>query len=236
MNAMPCADREAPCVMSNGLTRELSRARALPLLLLIVGLLADSQSAGAAVGGFLGPRHSDSRLLPVDPVATPQWRATLQRQAESDSRTCPAVKRCALVGWGAYLDDLSDEALRAQVRGVNFFVNQVRYREDSDVWGAHDYWATPREFFGQGGDCEDYAIAKYVALRALGVPAARLFVLVVKDQLVGSMHAVLVVDSEDGPLVLDNRSDLIVPWRDFVHYKPIYWVNEEAGWLVLGRR
>ena len=51
----------------------------------------------------------------------------------------------------------------------NFFARNLRYQTDIQLWKQNDYWATPLETLGRGfGDCEDYAIAKYISLRALG--------------------------------------------------------------------
>jgi predicted transglutaminase-like cysteine proteinase len=57
----------------------------------------------------------------------------------------------------------------------NDFFNQIPYMTDLRHWGADDYWATPVESLGSlGADCEDYAVAKYLTLKALGVPIDRL--------------------------------------------------------------
>ncbi|MCZ8076649.1 MAG: transglutaminase-like cysteine peptidase, partial [Paucibacter sp.] len=55
---------------------------------------------------------------------------------------------------------------------VNNFVNKhLVFRDDSEVWGRIDYWATPLESLDKGrGDCEDYAIAKYFSLLNAGTP------------------------------------------------------------------
>ena len=64
----------------------------------------------------------------------------------------------------------------AKIKAVNDFYNQrLAYVEDIDNWGQVDYWASPLESLGKGaGDCEDYAIAKYFALLAAGVPRPNL--------------------------------------------------------------
>jgi predicted transglutaminase-like cysteine proteinase len=51
---------------------------------------------------------------------------------------------------------------------TNRFLNDWRYKPDDQNYGQRDYWATPLEFLRRSGDCEDYAIAKYVTLRELG--------------------------------------------------------------------
>jgi predicted transglutaminase-like cysteine proteinase len=63
-----------------------------------------------------------------------------------------------------------------RLEAINRFFNQgVRWRSDADLWGQDDFWTTPLQLLARGaGDCEDYAIAKYAALRAAGVPEQHL--------------------------------------------------------------
>ena len=43
------------------------------------------------------------------------------------------------------------------------FFNSVKYSDDKDIYGINDYWASPYEFLARDrGDCEDYAIAKFL--------------------------------------------------------------------------
>jgi len=73
------------------------------------------------------------------------------------------------------LKRLSSHNLMEKITQVNAIVNRVHYRSDKKQYGTGDYWASPMEFFDNGqGDCEDYAIAKYYALRALGVASNHL--------------------------------------------------------------
>ncbi|MBL3278677.1 hypothetical protein ELP91_28930, partial [Klebsiella pneumoniae] len=78
-----------------------------------------------------------------------------------------------------------------------------------DVWGQVDYWGSPLETLTKGqGDCEDYAIGKYFALMAAGVPSARMRLVYVRAQNGGVIQAHMVLayyptpDAE--PLILDN--------------------------------
>lgn len=67
------------------------------------------------------------------------------------------------------------DAEYARVETVHMRINQLKRVSDARQWGADDYWTTPDELLRAGaGDCEDLAIAKYFALRELGVPAERL--------------------------------------------------------------
>jgi len=93
---------------------------------------------------------------------------------------------------------------------VNGYYNQVPYKEDIDNYGVWDHWATPQEFMVNGGDCEDYAIAKMFRLLELGVSANRL-----KLQLAWNderKHMVLLYQEKSGQwLTLDNNVNSIEP-------------------------
>lgn len=114
---------------------------------------------------------------------------------------------------------------------VNAALNRrIRYRFDSS---GGDHWATAGETLRRGaGDCEDYAIAKMHALRALGVPAGDLYMTIGHDAAAGIAHAVLLVRSGGRLFVLDNRSDRLVPqeaYRDF--YPIISFSAAGRSWL-----
>ena len=97
-------------------------------------------------------------------------------------------------------------------------------------WAMQDYWETPLEFLLQSGDCEDYAIAKYMLLRASGIAAEDMRIVVLQDTNSGEMHAVLVVSDNGEALVLDNFQREVIASRRIFHYRPIYAVNEERWW------
>ena len=61
----------------------------------------------------------------------------------------------------------------------------------SERYGA-DFWASPLQTLGSGaGDCEDYAIVKYVVLRELGITADDPRLIIVQDQKRETGHAVV---------------------------------------------
>ncbi len=111
-------------------------------------------------------------------------------------------------------------------------MNHYRYRSDQRNWRRPDFWAVPEQLFERGGDCEDYVIAKYVSLRALGIPAERLRVVVVYDRKKRGDHAVLLVSGAHETLVLDNRYKRVVNWVDVrSRYMPYYSLNENSVWI-----
>ncbi len=117
-----------------------------------------------------------------------------------------------------------------QLKAVNTYFNQWPYRLDPELWGVPDYWETPREFLQKSGDCEDYSIAKYYALRALGVPADKLRIVVVINTFRNQAHAVLAAYTNNDVLILDNMSNLILSHTQAGHYRPQLSVNENYRW------
>ena len=132
--------------------------------------------------------------------------------------------------WRVLRDKLQDAPLMEKLKGVNNFFNQWPYKTDIEIWGVEDYWETPREFVERSGDCEDYAISKYYALRELGLPPETLRIVAVKDSIRNLGHAVLAVFIGDDAYVLDNLTGLILSHKRLTHYKPQFSVNENTLW------
>ncbi|MFZ2207557.1 MAG: transglutaminase-like cysteine peptidase [Porticoccaceae bacterium] len=121
-----------------------------------------------------------------------------------------------------------------QLREVNDFFNGARFVTDQEVYGVPDYWATPTEFITRdAGDCEDFAIAKYFTLKAMGVDIAKLRITYVKSLTLNQAHMVLAYyptpDAE--PLILDNLNRLIKAASQRTDLRPVYSFNTEALWL-----
>ena len=82
---------------------------------------------------------------------------------------------------------------------------------DLAQWGVIDHWSAPLETFTIGrGDCEDYAIAKYVALIQAGVAAEDVRLIIVRDLDVGEDHAVVAAHLDGDWVILDNRRLMLV--------------------------
>lgn len=119
---------------------------------------------------------------------------------------------------------------------VNNFMNQTPFLSDLQHWGKEDYWATPVEFLStNGGDCEDYSIAKYFTLRALGVPDEKLRITYVKELVVyNEAHMVLAYfpEADAEPLILDNINKAILPASARTDLLPVYSFNGSGLWLA----
>lgn len=129
------------------------------------------------------------------------------------------------------LEAYRGQSLKEMADSVNDMMNERPYISDARNWGQNDYWATPVEFMKRGGDCEDFALAKYAALRTLGVPEERLRLAIVQDTQKNIPHAVLVVYTDEGAYLLDNQIKTLVNAERSGRYVPIYSINRHAWWL-----
>jgi predicted transglutaminase-like cysteine proteinase len=153
------------------------------------------------------------------------------RKVKSDLQAAmPALSRClsnhddctpGASRFVAIVDQTKVSHGRARLEFVNRKINsEIRYVSDMTQWGALDRWSAPlnadkRGSFDTGlGDCEDYAIAKYVALREAGVPDKNLRILLVRDNNVRMDHAVLAARENGRWVILDNRRSALIEEED----------------------
>ena len=137
-----------------------------------------------------------------------------------------------LIQTAGHLDEM------AKIRKVNAIFNELDFINDSDLWGKTDYWATPLQTLtSNGGDCEDFSIAKYFTLIAMGIPAERLRLTYVRALELDQAHMVLTYyarpDSE--PVVLDNLVTDIKPSSQRTDLLPVYSFNDDGLWLAKSR-
>lgn len=191
--------------------------------------------AGAvlAAAGLL----AHSALLQAQPRTEPGFSvAATERLIQAYERRFGPPSRARIEGWKRFAAENRDTnaAERALIDAVNGFFNRLRFVDDQAHWGEADYWATPAESVGSGGaDCEDYAIAKYFALRELGVPAARLRMVYVRATRLDQAHMVLAfyARADADPLVLDNLEPAVRPASQRSDLIPVYSFNDEAIWV-----
>lgn len=212
--------------------------RARLVAAIIVGLFnVDPVIAGppGALFGMLAVRAPSLSGLP-------QWRRALHdmraereiyRACAADPAACPSQPAR---DWQRFLASIAGQPPVEQVRAVNRYVNRWPYRTDQQTWGRSDHWASPLDFLIRSGDCEDYAITKYMSLRLLGVPADQLRLVVLQDTARDLAHAVLTATVDATTYVLDNLADDLVRPGDRPHYVPYYSVNEDDRWVHVGER
>jgi predicted transglutaminase-like cysteine proteinase len=161
-----------------------------------------------------------------------KWRSAQRRISEDeaqlvtcriDAMTCSegAHRLNAIVASGRVREG------RARIGVVNRAVNlAIRPVSDERRFGVADRWSGPLETISAGeGDCEDYAILKLLALQEAGVARDDLGLLIVKDRVTGSDHALAAARLEGRWLLLDNRSFALVdleqtPYRVLAHLAP----------------
>ncbi|NRA18904.1 MAG: transglutaminase-like cysteine peptidase [Oceanospirillaceae bacterium] len=142
--------------------------------------------------------------------------------------------------WQKLIKDLRNESEQTKLKEVNDFFNRVRFIDDIKHWRKKDYWATPVEFLvTNGGDCEDFTIAKYYTLKALGVDIAKLSIAYVKALDYNQAHMVLTYykTPRSEPVILDNLIPQIKrasQRKDLLH---VYSFNGDNLWISKkGRR
>jgi predicted transglutaminase-like cysteine proteinase len=141
---------------------------------------------------------------------------------------------------GAFLSRLDGaKGKEAEVLlAVNEFFNRgIPYRTDQQHWQQVDYWATPAESLASnGGDCEDYAIAKYYLLKELGVPISRLRITYVKAIKLNEAHMVLAYypQPEADPLILDNLENSVRIASERTDLVPVYVFNDDEVQVMQG--
>ena len=136
--------------------------------------------------------------------------------------------------WNKLISDGSHLSEANKLRKVNEFFNALEFINDIDHWGKEDYWATPLQMLtSNGGDCEDFSIAKYFTLRRMGVPAERMRLTYVKALELDQAHMVLTYysSSDAEPLILDNLVTEILPSSQRDDLLPVYSFNGSGLWL-----
>jgi predicted transglutaminase-like cysteine proteinase len=166
------------------------------------------------------------------PPAAQRLRATLARYRHQMEGRGTGFARTNVTEDGVKLWDLARSAV-ANSSGIqaielaNRLVNATPYKTDLDNYGVIDRWSTPLELMSRGGDCECYAIAKYVLLHqaaTISTDAFRLVILAATAE--REAHAVLAVVQQGRFFVLDNRTPQILPSDEIVGEQPIYAINE----------
>ena len=197
-------------------------------VLALAGFLAAASPARAGLFGRQETPYTDLRPFP-------KWTGMLERYFEEKGSTagpCESKRfnRCHYETWNRLIDSWRPLAKDRQLDEVNRYFNKSPYILDAINWGVSDYWETPGQFLAKSGDCEDYAIAKYLTLVRLGWPDAALHLVIVQDLNLRINHAILAADDRGQIRILDNQIAVVIDSKRIRHYRPVYSVNQE-GWL-----
>lgn len=173
--------------------------------------------------------------METEPVAgglAAKWRAV---EADIDGEqqvlarcraqeACPAVARNLLdiVAEGA------GRSGRARVGLINRAVDlAITPSSDEAQWGVEDHWSPPFETLQtRHGDCEDYAIVKYLALLQAGLSYDDVKIVVVRNLLPKEDHAVVAARVDGQWLILDNRHLALVRDTEMVRSTPEFVLDE----------
>jgi predicted transglutaminase-like cysteine proteinase len=111
-------------------------------------------------------------------------------------------------------------------RAVNLAIHPV---SDLAQYGQIDVWSSPLVTFASGaGDCEDYAIAKFVALRLAGISPDDLRIVIMRDTIRGEDHAVAMARLDGHWLALDNRHMAMVEDANVRNYRPLFVIDQSG--------
>jgi predicted transglutaminase-like cysteine proteinase len=151
---------------------------------------------------------------------------TVLDRCREEAESCPSYAAQFL----RLIDAVKSRSGRAKLDEANRAVNAaIRYVSDYAQHGEPDRWSAPLATFATAkGDCEDYAIAKYVALREAGFPQEDLRLLLVRDRAVREDHAVLAAHLDDHWLILDNRSSELIEDSDASSFTPLFAINHRG--------
>jgi predicted transglutaminase-like cysteine proteinase len=203
-------------------------------------LISLQQTSGAAIGQKVkpaagGPRCDRFALRPASRASRPgefleSTRLALGRTS-FDARW-NKVSRSALPARAVSRFAAGKPGI-AMLSAVNAWSNaRIPYREDRDLYGQADYWATAGATLRRGaGDCEDIAVFKMQALAALGVPRSDMYLTIARDLARNADHAVLVVKVDGRHWLLDNTTDTPLDAALSHDYRPIMSFSTSGNWL-----
>jgi predicted transglutaminase-like cysteine proteinase len=152
-----------------------------------------------------------NRGVTLSSARMPKWQAMYARHRASSSSS----------KWRGIVSEARGNGSGKLLRTVNSIVIQARYVPDR----GGDIWAAPSELFSRGGDCEDFAIAKFLLLKELGFPSSSMRVLITRN------HAVLAVDTDGTTVILDNRRSAPYAAGSGTISGTVFALNDRDWWV-----
>lgn len=181
-------------------------------------------------------RHAGTALPYEASALSARWAELLSRirletetlqACRSGAAPCPEAARrfLAIVELGSRREG------RARLGEINRAVNlSIRAASDWSLYGVEDFWSAPLATLSMGaGDCEDYAIIKYVALQQAGVSLEDLRLVIVRDTRQRGNHAVVAARHDGEWLILDNRTLVMVNADAAPHYAPLLVLDDRGA-------
>ena len=222
-----------------------SYSRALRAAVMAWGMVAFGPASDLAAGTLLSPDSAVLVRKSTEPFGVFAFRLSggglwekwlgVQRRLD-DERVQLALcdgdrDRCvspAALQFLAIVDNARAREGRARLGEINRAINlAIRPMSDLAQYGEIDVWSSPLVTFANGaGDCEDYAIAKFVALRQTGISPDDLRIVIMRDTIGGEDHAVAAVRLDGHWLTLDNRRMAMVEDAYVRNYRPLFVIDQ----------
>jgi predicted transglutaminase-like cysteine proteinase len=166
-----------------------------------------------------------------------KWR-DVERQVDDERRvlrSCAdnraSCRSQAALQFLAIVDGARNLEGRARLGDINRAINlKIRPMSDLALYGAEDVWSPPLVTLAKGaGDCEDYAIAKFVALQEAGVSADDLRIVILRDEIREEDHAVVAARLDGNWLMLDNLHMVMAEDQQVQdHYRPVFLIDRDG--------
>ena len=213
----------------------------LAAIMVVVGIsaspMSDALAQAAPAGQAAKPSFFNSQEVESTNLKPfTKWTEALEKYSKENALvqkegcTSTQFTACHYLQWRKFLGTLVGKDKVAQITEVNTYMNKATYIADETNWGQKDYWASPGEFMAKFGDCEDYAITKFMSLALLGFDANNLRVVAVKDLNLKVGHAILAVFFDDKVYILDNQISQVVEAKSIRHYEPVFSINQTKWW------
>ena len=169
-------------------------------------------------------------------ICIPVSAFTLSQQAlnQAQQKYGPqAVEK--LKAWQNLINANKNTGELRKLRVTTDFFIQFKVVSDEELWQQENYWATPIELIGRnGGDCEDFALAKYFTLKAMGVSIKKMRLVYATSAKLKQPHMILAYYEQPDvdPLILDNLTKWVLYGSERPDLKPVYSFNSVSVWLV----
>jgi predicted transglutaminase-like cysteine proteinase len=146
---------------------------------------------------------------------------------DGDRERCVSAPALQLL---AIVDNARARDGRARIGEINRAINlAIRPVSDLAQYGQVDVWTSPLVTFAHGaGDCEDYAIAKYAALRLAGVAPEDLRIVIMRNTISGEDHAVTAARLDGHWLTLDNNRMALIEDADLRNVRPTFVIDQRG--------